>query len=275
MEDRDYIQNIQKIVNEKTESLQKRINCIDEKTLSRLKNTSFPKDKEVEILGDNFSIHDVISKLGTYYDDLKIKSNPNFYKHQMINTMKSNLSRSREEAFKMSIYKECKDDITKVFNECDKKLSFITNAFKVLSKEIKNINEKVEVDQIMWKSGIGSDILDSIFNDNELIESTIDKEILHENDKETDVFKNEKKMLYESCANGEISINEREEKLIELKNSSYFETYVDVPTRVEMSNSEKIKAIISLLYEKCSNGEISVDEREKLISKAKCIYITE
>ena len=86
-------------------------------------------------------------------------------------------------------------------------------------------------------------------------------------------FEEKKAMLYEACSNGEITIQEREELLSELKEELFYtEETIDATISEENENltkQEKFDKIKKELYRKCSDNEISVEEREDLINKAK------
>ena len=91
-------------------------------------------------------------------------------------------------------------------------------------------------------------------------------------------------VLYEKCANGEISIDQRE-LLIQKANSALItedvETETDLETEAtnivestELSPKEKYDAFKTLVYEKCAEGELTEDEREDLLVKAVDRFLT-
>ena len=85
-------------------------------------------------------------------------------------------------------------------------------------------------------------------------------------------FEEKKAMLYEACSNGEITIQEREELLSELKEELFYtEETIDATISEDenLTKQEKFDKIKKELYRKCSDNEISVEEREDLINKAK------
>lgn len=92
-------------------------------------------------------------------------------------------------------------------------------------------------------------------------------------------FEEQRMMLYEAYQNGDITLAERESLLSELKNDLFFtETTVDVYEDAEddyMSNTEKFDSIKLALYEKCNDGEITIEERESLINKAYDMFMNE
>lgn len=87
--------------------------------------------------------------------------------------------------------------------------------------------------------------------------------------KESVEFEEKKLMLYESCQNGDITVEEREQLISELRDDLFLsEATVDVDDSEYMSNTEKFDQIKLALYEKCNDGEITIEERESLINKA-------
>jgi len=76
----------------------------------------------------------------------------------------------------------------------------------------------------------------------------------------------EKKLaIYEKCANGEITIEEREQMLSDLRED------IIIDHIAESSNNDDLKYNKArlMIYEKCSNGEITEDTREVLLAKLK------
>ena len=88
-------------------------------------------------------------------------------------------------------------------------------------------------------------------------------------------------VLYERCSNGEISVKQRELLIGKLNNSVYMESGipeqcvdkkaddVSVLKSAGLSATEKYGKIKKVLYERCNNGEITVEQREELLLRAK------
>lgn len=97
--------------------------------------------------------------------------------------------------------------------------------------------------------------------------------------KESTEFNTEKIAIYEACSKGEITVEEREELLQNLKDRLYLsEAYTDDEVLLEeegLSKKEKFEKVRSVLYERCSKGELTVEQRESLIIKAKEMIFTE
>ena len=94
--------------------------------------------------------------------------------------------------------------------------------------------------------------------------------------KESVDFISSKHALYEACAAGEITVEEREELFGELQEKYYVENRTtDVMYDTGASNREKFNSVRTVLYERCSAGEITVEERESLISKAYDMLLSE
>ena len=92
--------------------------------------------------------------------------------------------------------------------------------------------------------------------------------------KESEEFDREKLAIYEACHNGEITVEEREELLYELENKKYINETTDVEESV-MSSYEKFGKVAQVLYNRCANGEITVEERESLLLKARDMIMQE
>lgn len=92
------------------------------------------------------------------------------------------------------------------------------------------------------------------------------------NVKESAEYKEKKLSIYESCQKGEITLEERESLLSDLDKEAVLQECENNEDS-SMSNREKCKAVIESLYEKCSNGEITLEEREYLIEKAQSQFL--
>lgn len=86
--------------------------------------------------------------------------------------------------------------------------------------------------------------------------------------KESTEYHEAVKTLYESCSEGKITLDEREELLAQLNTNAVLG---DEIARVDnsMIAKEKYDAVAKALYKRCQDGEITVDEREQLLDKAK------
>ena len=82
--------------------------------------------------------------------------------------------------------------------------------------------------------------------------------------------------LYEKCSEGEISVSQRE-KLIQKVNSMLVvsesakknDNYVNITNDTELSSLEKYKMFKESVYTKYSNGDITLEQREELLEKAR------
>lgn len=92
------------------------------------------------------------------------------------------------------------------------------------------------------------------------------------NVKESAEYKEKKLSIYESCQKGEITLEERESLLSDLDKEAVLQE-CESNEEASMSSREKCKAVIEALYEKCSKGEITLEEREYLIEKAQSQFL--
>ena len=83
------------------------------------------------------------------------------------------------------------------------------------------------------------------------------------------------KDLYEKCAAGEITMEEREDKIYDLKANKFFEESVGDGTHGGGTKKTQYDFLVKTLYEKCAKGEITEAQREDLISKAHNYVYTE
>ena len=97
--------------------------------------------------------------------------------------------------------------------------------------------------------------------------------------------------LYNRCANGEISLEQRERLILKI-NSMYTESAMNNDTDPEtteviadvveesveepkqISPNEKYTMFKNLVYKKCSTGEITLEAREELLEKARNEFFT-
>lgn len=87
--------------------------------------------------------------------------------------------------------------------------------------------------------------------------------------KESAEFKNAKYALYEACHNGEITIDEREELFKDLQDKFYVkEKTSGIMEDTSKTKNQRFDECRKVLYERCSQGEITISERESLIGKA-------
>ena len=84
-----------------------------------------------------------------------------------------------------------------------------------------------------------------------------------------------KEKLYNECANGTITIYEREEKLQDIKDTKYLAGIISRDIYESKTKKDFYNGLVKVLYEKCAAGELSFDERERLVMKAKRELITE
>lgn len=96
-----------------------------------------------------------------------------------------------------------------------------------------------------------------------------DKEV-----KESAEFRAAKLDLYEACNRGEITVEEREELFADLQDKLFIKESADIEDN-SASKYEKYNKVKEVLYERCTNGEINVEEREQLLSKAHDMIFTE
>lgn len=163
---------------------------------------------------------------------------------------------------------------------------------KQVSQILKNVNETVKgkkditLDSINPFKNDTLSILSKLRENIKKMENNLDKLIdaqkNAENEKESnkkakaikESFESEKAGLYEACQQGLITIEEREELISEAKHD--YDLSLDM-TAVESSEvhddssyskKEKFDTVKGMIYERCANGFITIEEREEMIQKA-------
>ena len=127
---------------------------------------------------------------------------------------------------------------------------------------------------------------EKIAKDAEVLKRAIDekeKKYNEEKSKETDaakkeikesadeLFKQMKLVLYESCSKGEITVEEREAQIDEVKNIIYAKQIIaeeSLNADDHATKEEVFSDVKKALYERCGAGEFNEDIREELIHRA-------
>lgn len=84
-----------------------------------------------------------------------------------------------------------------------------------------------------------------------------------------EMYDNKKSELNRCYSEGTITLYERESSLQDLKDSAYLVSILPKEVLESTTNKELLNGITRVLYEKCALGELGLEERERLISKAK------
>lgn len=81
-------------------------------------------------------------------------------------------------------------------------------------------------------------------------------------------YENERLEIYEACNSGLITLEEREELLEDLRTRMTIQESIDYTDSEMDSNNIKYNKIKEDVYEKCSRGVMTIEEREEVLSKA-------
>ena len=158
------------------------------------------------------------------------------------------------------------------FDNNKEKMQYWLVSYKAIESSLKakNVNESTDIISDIYS--LITEDTDIDYNRRDTIMDIMEMVKKEMNNKDN---VNEITALYESCANGEISLEERENRIARLKSDSYaYETDSEYKTEsTNLTPHEIYDNIVSKLYERCSNGEISVSERELYIEKAKELYL--
>lgn len=73
--------------------------------------------------------------------------------------------------------------------------------------------------------------------------------------------------IYESYKDGDITLEEREALIQEAKDGEYLRSVMkNFSVDINAAPNERFETVKSYLYKECANGNITIDERERLIS---------
>ncbi len=141
-----------------------------------------------------------------------------------------------------------------------------------------NFYKNVALDQAANMKNASKKLLDVLKEEKKEYE----KEIKEQEKKDKAVeesanYRAAKYALYEACSKGEITIEEREELFKDLQDKFYVkERTSDITEKSGITNKQKFDEVRRVLYERCNAGEITIEERESLITKAhNMIFVNE
>lgn len=147
-----------------------------------------------------------------------------------------------------------------------------------ISKDDFNFYKNKALDQAECMMKASKRLVDTLKEEKKEIEKE-NKEVAKKDKavKESAEFKNAKYALYEACHNGEITIEEREELFKDLQDKFYVkEQTSEITEKSGITNKQKFDEVRRVLYERCNAGEITIEERESLITKAhNMIFVNE
>lgn len=262
-----YHKELKDLIMEHSSYIKKRITIFPKKTTKKIQHLNI-NELTIQVNGESFLLPDLIKKLKSIYKNLLSESKPHNY-----NPVLRNYNSEAKTSLNMNnTYNKYKNILNARFNNNKEKMQYWLLSYKAIESTLKNKN-------MNESTNILSDIYLLITEDIEIdynrrenimdIMEMVKKEI----NKKDNI--NEITALYESCANGEITVEEREESISKLKSDSYaYETDNEYKTEsTNLTPHEIYDNIVSKLYERCSNNEISVSERELYIEKAKELYL--
>lgn len=147
-----------------------------------------------------------------------------------------------------------------------------------LSKDDFNLYKNSALDQANNMKNASKKLLDALKEE----QKDYEKEIKEQKKKDKAVeesanYRAVKYALYEACSKGEITIEEREELFKDLQDKFYVkEQTSNITEKSGITNKQKFDEVRRVLYERCNAGEITIEERESLITKAhNMIFVNE
>lgn len=196
-----------------------------------------------------YTVKELINEIKMAKQRIKTKIEPRYYFHYL-NGFNKELRGCNNETSK-KLFKQFKERLDNEFDAVESDFDFCLSSLRALNKfmksESKNLNESVD---------------DFIIDNMERLEEGYSM-------KNTTEYRNLVRELYEACSEGKITVEEREGLINRMDGNLILSGELDRIDHSLMAR-EKYDAVVKALYEKCQNGEISVDDRERLIEKAKC-----
>lgn len=145
------------------------------------------------------------------------------------------------------------DDFNFYKNSALERLNYLLNVLKRLDKKI---------DQ--YARTKGKNVKKTA---TEVKESVYDYDLYNDN---TSAMDNFKRALYEASQNGLISTKDREDLISNARMNLCIESANDNNDSMKyLSNDDRFKKVRKILYERCNNREITLDEREELLLNAR------
>lgn len=198
------------------------------------------------------------------------------YKEQLTKEVKQGTKTKSEAEEIDDIYKKSLDELKNMASELGKKLKVYQSKDELNDKEADDARQLISK-ILSIKSAFNANVLNRPLDKNS-IQNAINgfASVSLKNNKwkiNCNVNESAIKSLYEACQNGEITIEEREEKINTLKINSFFESIIEESGDDCLTVVEYFDTIKSSLYVKEAAGEISMEQREELIQKAREIYL--
>jgi len=202
----------------------------------------------------------------TYHKELKLAfkemQDDLYTAYDMLSALTKSLNQEKEVKEGTEMNTVSLEDIEKeLFEGTDTEL---TKGVQEIQKATDPSNQEKEMDKAIQNNSQADPELKKALADSKLESALSDEE-----------YQNAKKALYEACANGEMTIEEREETLQTLKEEAMVKAISPDTEKTGMSNFEAFEAVRKDLYEKYGKGEITLETREALITEAREIFFTE
>lgn len=262
-----YYKELKDLIMEHSSYIKKRIAIFPKKTTRKIQHLKF-NELTIQVNGESFLLPDLIKKLKSIYKDLLLESKPHNY-----NSVLRNYKNEAKTSLNINnTYNKYENILNARFDNNKEKMQYWLVSYKAIESSLKakNVNESTDILSDIYS--LITEDTDIDYNRRDIIMDIMEMVKKEMNNKDN---VNEITALYESCANGEISLEERENRIARLKSDSYaYETDSEYKTEsTNLTPHEIYDNIVSKLYERCSNGEISVSERELYIEKAKELYL--
>lgn len=229
-----YIKKLKSKILNHTSMLKKRVDLIPNNIFRQISYNHDIKNEKINIDGQDYIVKDAVNKVLKNYQSLKNNSKVSSYRDITTNFTKKSILKKKDDVYR--IYQKSDQELQERIDSNNKNLLFCLSTLKSLKELLVKYNkerekEKMVTENTNWILELCEDIdqyLD-ITCENKI--DNIDMTFMNrENDEEI-------KSLYEACSRGEISLDEREDKIKELRDNSFFENAISDPIYFESALS--------------------------------------
>lgn len=222
---RKYIKKLKNKILNHTHMLKKRVSLIPSNVFREISYNHNIKNEKIVINGKDYVVKEAVSKVLSDYNTLKTNSKESSYRDIVLKFTKKSIAKKKDIIYK--IYEECDQELQKRIDSNNESLLFCLSTLKSLKELLVKYNKEREMKTMTEKSNWVLELCDDI---DSYMEITCESQI---SSIDTTFFNKENeseiKALYESCNRGEISLDEREDRIKELKDNSFFENAITDP----------------------------------------------
>lgn len=227
-----YIKKMKSKILNHTHMLKKRVDLIPSNVFREISYNQNIKNEKITINEKEYIVKDAVRKVLNDYQTLKKNSKESSYRDIILNFTKKSLIKKKDDIYKL--YVDSDNELQKRIDSNNESLLFCLSTLKSLKQLLVKYNkerETVKMENTNWLLEMCDDIEQYMDITCENQVSMIDTTFINrENDAEITE-------LYESCNRGEITLEEREDRIKDLKDNSFFENAITDPIYFESALS--------------------------------------